>query len=81
MIQNDAINVITWIKSRRMSWAGHGIYISFMRNAYEILIGEPNGKKPLRRRRRKWEYNSKIDLKGVGCKGVDGSRLAIGSML
>jgi hypothetical protein len=36
------------------------------RNAYGILVGKPQGKKPIGRPRRRWEDNSKMDLRGVG---------------
>jgi hypothetical protein len=42
-----------------------------MRNAYNILIGRPEGKKPLGRLRRRWEDNIKMDLREIGLKGVD----------
>ena len=37
------------------------------RNAYRILVGKPEGKKPLGRSRRRWEDNIKMDLREVGC--------------
>jgi hypothetical protein len=40
-----------------------------MRNAYKILVGKPEGKRPLRRPRRRWKDNIKMDLKEVGCEG------------
>jgi hypothetical protein len=42
-----------------------------MRNAYKIVVGEPEGKRPLGRTRRRWADNFKIDIKGIGCKGVE----------
>jgi hypothetical protein len=42
-----------------------------MRNAYNILIGEPEGKRPLGRPRHRWEDNIKMDLKEMGWEGVD----------
>jgi hypothetical protein len=42
------------IKSRRMRWAGHVARIGEMRNAYRILVGKPEGKRPLGRPRRWW---------------------------
>jgi hypothetical protein len=50
------------IKSRRMRWAGHVTRIAEKRNAYRILVGEPEGKRPLRRPRRRWVGNMKMDL-------------------
>jgi hypothetical protein len=41
------------------------------RNAYRILLGTPEGKRPLRRPRRRWVDNIKMDLRGVGWDGMD----------
>jgi hypothetical protein len=40
-------NIIRMIKSRRMSWAGHVARMGEKRNAYRILVGKPEGKRPL----------------------------------
>jgi hypothetical protein len=40
-------------------------------NAYRIMVGKPEGKRPLRRQRRKWADNIKMDLRGVGWGGMD----------
>jgi hypothetical protein len=40
------------------------------RGAYRILMGKPEGKRPLGRPRRRWEDNIKIDFQEVGCGGV-----------
>jgi hypothetical protein len=50
--------------SRRMRWAGHVSQIGEKRNAYRILVGKPEGKSPLRKRR--WADNFKMDLKDIG---------------
>jgi hypothetical protein len=57
------------IKSRRMAWTGHIARMGIM-NAYMILVGEPEGKRPLGRSRHGWEDNNKIDLKETGCGGT-----------
>jgi hypothetical protein len=49
-------------KSRRR-WAGHVAQMGEKRNAYRILVGKPEGKRPLGRPRRRWVDNIKIDLK------------------
>ncbi|KAJ4450351.1 hypothetical protein ANN_01772 [Periplaneta americana] len=54
------------IKSRRLSWAGHVARMGESRNAYRVLVGRPEGKRPLGRPRRRWEDNIKIDLREVG---------------
>jgi hypothetical protein len=54
------------IKSRRMRWAGHAARIGERRNAYKILVGKPEEKRPLGRPRRRWVDNIKMDLREVG---------------
>jgi hypothetical protein len=51
------------IKSRRMRWAGHVARMGEKRNVYRILVGKPEGKRPLRRPRRRCVENIKIDIK------------------
>jgi hypothetical protein len=51
------------IKSKRMRWAGHVARIGEMRKAYKILVGKPEGKKPLGRSRRRLEDNIKTCVK------------------
>jgi hypothetical protein len=46
------------------------------RDVYRILVGKREGKRALGRPRRRWEDNIKIDLKEVGCGGVDWIDLA-----
>jgi hypothetical protein len=58
-------NIIRMIKSRRMKWAGHVARMEEKRNAYRKLVGNPEGKKPLGRPRRKWVDNIKIDLREI----------------
>jgi hypothetical protein len=55
-------NIIRMIKSRRMKWTGHLARMGETRNAYRILLGKPEGKRPLGRPRRRWVDNIKIDL-------------------
>jgi len=64
-------NIIRVIKSRRMRWAGHVVRMGERRGVYRVLVGKPEGKKPLGRPRRRWENNIKMDLQEVGCGGVD----------
>jgi hypothetical protein len=54
------------IKSRRMRLAGHVARIGEKRNAYRILVGKPEGKRPLGRPRRRWVDNIKINLREIG---------------
>jgi hypothetical protein len=46
-----------------MRWAGHVAHTEVNRNAYRILLGKPEGKRPLERPRRRWKGDIKIDLK------------------
>jgi hypothetical protein len=50
-------NIVRVTKSRRMRWRGRVARMGEMRNAYIILVGKPEGKRPLGRPRRRWEYN------------------------
>ena len=59
------------IKSRRMRWAGHVARIGEGRGVYRVLVGKPEGKRPLGRHRHRWEDNIKMDLQEVGCGGMD----------
>jgi hypothetical protein len=63
-------------KSRRMRWAGHVARMGEMRNAYRILVGKPEGRRPLGRPRRWWVDIIKIDLRETGLDGVDWFDLA-----
>jgi hypothetical protein len=46
------------------------------RGVYRVLVGKLEGKRPLGRPRRRWEDNIKMDLKEVGCGGMDWIELA-----
>jgi hypothetical protein len=69
-------NIIRMIKPRRMRWAGHVARMGETRNAYRILVGKPEGKRPLGRPRRRWVDNMKIDLREIGWDGMDWIDLA-----
>jgi len=58
--------VIRVIKLRRMGWVGHVAHMEEVRNAYSILVGEPEGKRPLGRPRHRWEDNIRMDFKEIG---------------
>jgi hypothetical protein len=55
-----------------MRWAGHviGLRVGEVRNAYKILVGKPEAKRPLGRSRRRLEDNIKMYLKEIGWEGV-----------
>jgi hypothetical protein len=63
-------------ESRRMRWAGHVSQAGETRNAYRILVGKPEGKSPLRKPKCRWADNIKLDLRDIGCSGVDWIDLA-----
>jgi len=66
------------IKSRRIRWAGHAARIGEKIGAYRVLVGKPEGKRPLGRPMRKWEDNITFDLQEVGCGSMDWIELAQG---
>jgi hypothetical protein len=57
------------IKSRRMRWAGHVERMGETRNAYRILVRNPERKRPLGRPRCRWVDNIKMDLREIGWNG------------
>jgi hypothetical protein len=69
-------NIVRVIKSRRMRWAGHVARLGEGRGVYRVLVGRPEGKRPLGRPRRRWEDNFKMDLREVGIDGANWIRLA-----
>jgi hypothetical protein len=69
-------SIIRIIKSRRRRWAGHVARMGEKRNVYGLLVGEPDGKRQLRKPRRKREDNIKVNLAEMGCGGVDWIGLA-----
>jgi hypothetical protein len=64
------------IKSRRMRWVGHVARMGEKINAYRLLVGKPEGKRPLGRPRHRWVDSIKIDLLEIGWGGVDWIGLA-----
>jgi hypothetical protein len=70
------VHIVRVIKSRRMRWAGHVARMGERRGAYRVLVGKPEGKRPLGRPRRRWEDNIKTDLREVGWGCVDWIGLA-----
>jgi hypothetical protein len=69
-------SIIRMIKSRRMRWAVHVAPMGEKRNAYRILLGKPEGKKPQGRPGRRWASNIKMDLREIGWDGMDWIDLA-----
>jgi len=60
-------NIVQVIKSR-MRWAGHVALMGEERGVYRVLVGKPEGKRPLGRPRRRWVDNIRMDLQEVGCE-------------
>jgi hypothetical protein len=69
-------DIIRQIKSRRMRWAGHVARMVGGRNVYRVLVGKPEGKRPLGRPRLRWEDGIKMDLEEIGWGGVEWIYLA-----
>jgi hypothetical protein len=69
-------STIRIIKSRRMRCAGHVARMGKKRNAYRLLVGKPEGKRPLGRPRHRWMDNIKMDLLEKRLSGVDWIGLA-----
>ena len=64
------------IKLRRMRWAGHVARMGDVRGVYRVLVGKPEGKRPLGRPRCRWVDNIRMDLQEVGCGYMDWIGLA-----
>jgi hypothetical protein len=60
-----------WNKVLEMRWAGHVAHRGDKRKAYRILLGEPEGKRPLGRPSRRWVININMDLREIGLDGVN----------
>jgi hypothetical protein len=63
-------------KARRMRWAGHVARMGEGRGVYRVLVGRPEGERPLARHRRRWEDNIKKDLREIGIDGTNWILLA-----
>jgi len=64
-------NIVRVIKSRRMRWAGHVARMGQERGVYRVLVGKPEGKRPLGWPRRRWVDNIRMDFQRVGCGYMD----------
>ena len=69
-------NIVRVIKSRRMRWAGRVVRMGEGRGVYRVLVGKPEGRRPLGKPRRRWVDNIRTDLQEVGCGYVDWIGLA-----
>jgi hypothetical protein len=73
------VHIIRIIKSRRMRWAGHVARIGEKRNAYRLLVGKPEGKRPLGRPSRRWADSIRILERWDGGMWTGLVRLRIGA--
>jgi hypothetical protein len=69
-------NIVRVIKSRRMRWAGQVARMGLGRGVYRVLVGRPEGRRPLGRPRRRWEDIIKMDLRVTGLDGTNWIGLA-----
>jgi hypothetical protein len=69
-------SIVRVIKARRMRWAGHVARMGEVRGSYNILVGRPEGRRPLGRPRCRWEDNIKMDLREIRFGDVDWIHLA-----
>ena len=58
-------NIVRVVKSRRMRWAGNVARMGEGRGVYRVLVGKPEGKRPLGRPRHRWKDNIKMDIQEV----------------
>jgi hypothetical protein len=82
-LHNDELNdfyssprIIGIIKARRTRWAGHVAQRGEKRNAYRLLVGKPEGRRPLGRPRHRWLDNGRMDFVEVGWSDADWIGLA-----
>jgi hypothetical protein len=69
-------NIIRVIKSRRMGGAGRVTRMGETQNTYKVLVGKPEGKRPVERPGRRWEDNIRKDLREIRVEVVDWKHLA-----
>jgi hypothetical protein len=67
------------VKSKRLRWAGHVARTGKDRGVHRVLVGKPEGNRPLGRPKRRWEDNIKMDLHEVGGGRGDWNWLRIGT--
>ena len=69
-------NIVRVIKKRKMRWVGHVARMGEERGVYRVLVGKPEGRRPLGRPRRRCVDNIRMDLHEVGCGYMDWIGLA-----
>jgi hypothetical protein len=70
------LDAIRMAKFRRMRWTGLAARMGWKKNAYRLLVGKPEGVRPLARPRCRWVDNIKVDLGMRGWGGMDWTDLA-----
>jgi len=75
-LHNEELSVLYSSPNISLRWAGHVARMGERRGVYRVLVGKPEGKKPLGRPRHRWEDNIKMDLREVGCGIMEWMRLA-----
>ena len=69
-------NIVRVMKLKRMRWAGHIASVGERRGVYRVLVGKPEGKRPLGIPEPRWEDNIKMDVQGEECENMDWIELA-----
>ena len=69
-------NIVRVITSRKIRWAGHVAHMGEEKGVYRVLVGKPEGRRPLGRPRRRWMDNIRMDLQEMGCGYMDWIGLA-----
>jgi hypothetical protein len=69
-------SIARMIRSRRMRWAEHVTCMGERRAVYRVLVGRPDGKRPLGRPRHRWGDSIKMAVQEVGCESMDWIKLA-----
>ena len=62
-------NIVRVVKSRKIGWAGHVARMGGEKRLYRVMVGKPEGKRPVGRPRHRWEDNIKMELQAVRCGG------------
>jgi hypothetical protein len=74
----SSLNILRVIKSRRLRWVGHVACMGEGRGVYGVLVGRPEGKRPLGRPRCRWEDNIKLNIREIGINGANWIQLSQG---
>jgi hypothetical protein len=75
-ISYSSSNIIRHIKLKRMRWARHVAWLGEDRKVYRVLMGKPEGKRPLGRPRHRWEDGIRMDIREIGWEREECIQLA-----